>query len=809
MVENFIKIAWRNLIRQRIYSIIKIGGLSIAIAACLLIIFFIRQELSYDKHYPDGDRIYRIVRTTTFKGERSKNVHFPAPFAAALQEDFADIEKVGRSNQTTFFGAGENELRRGDQMESTHEGGFIYLDQSLLEILQVSFISGNAKHALTNPKSILLTQSKAKKYFAGEDPIGKQLVLNNDNSREYTVTGVIADPPSAMHLQFSFVMTLAGCEFYDGEQSNWRNSNYQTYVMLRPGSDPKQLEKKLLSVVDKYFLPGVIEAGGDDELKWLRSLSFQLQPVSEIYLNLDEVNDGMPHGDIRYIGFFATIAFFILMIACINFVNLSTARSANRAKEVGLRKVVGSSRSSLVNQFLVESIVLCLFSFVLGLLLSWLLLPYFNLLTDRKLTFPLATAWLLPLGVVGAAAVGVLAGLYPSFYLSSFRPADVLKGNLKLGARSPVTRNALVIFQFTVSIILIAGTLIVDQQMKFMLNKKLGFDKEQVLVLQGSRTLGTKIVTFKDELLHIHAVVQATISDYLPIDGTNRNQNQFFREGEKKRIDETVGAQRWAVDFDYIKTLGIRILKGRDFSPRIHSDSQAVVINESMAQALNFNDPVGQVITNGWSNWTIIGVMEDFHFETMKEKISPLCIQIGPSNNTISVKLSTTDLPGAIQSISEVWKAFSPHQPIRYTFLDQSYARMYDDVWRMGQMFRSFAMLAIFIGCMGLFGLSAFMAAQRSREISIRRVLGASMESIVRLLTLNFLKMVVLSLIFAVPIALYLMDSWLEEFAYKIKIGWEVFALAGALSIVIASLTISYQALHAAMANPADGLRSE
>ena len=809
MFENYFKIAWRNLVKQKMYSLIKVGGFAIGIAACLLIALFIRQELSYDMHYPKRDRIFRILRTSTFNGETSKGVHFPAPFASALQEDFMELEKVGRYNQVEFFGAGENELRRADQIESAYEERFIFMDQSLLEIFQLPFISGNPKRALAEPNSILITKNKADKYFPHEDPLGKILILNNDEKRQYTVTGVIQDLPPTSHLQYDFIMTLSGREFYEGEQTNWRNSNYPTYVLLRSGTDVGQLEKKLSSVIEKYFLPGVVEAGGADEVEWLKSITFQLQPVNEIYLNLDDIEDNLSHGDVRYIWLFGSIALFILIIACINFINLSTARSANRAKEVGLRKVVGSLRSSLIKQFLTESILFSFFSFALGLLLGWFALPYFNLLLAKSLSFPWNEWWLFPILGAGAITIGVLAGFYPSFYLSSFRPVQVLKGNVSLGSKNSATRSVLVIFQFTISIVLIVGTFIIDRQMDYILNKKVGYDKEQVLLLQGTHTLNEKITTFKNELLRVPGVNHVTISGYLPIVGTKRNQNQFFNEGEKKGMDETVGAQRWEVDHDYIKTLGLQILKGRDFSIEINSDSQAVVINRSMAKALNLDDPIGKTITNGWGKWSVIGVINDFHFESLKENIRPLCLQIGRSNNTVSVKVDTRDMAAMIRSVSKVWKEFSPNQPIRYTFLDQSYARMYEDVRRMGRIFSSFALFAIVVACLGLFALSAFMVEQRNKEISIRLVLGASVNSIFRLLTMNFIKLVIISLIIAIPISIYAMQEWLKDFAYKIEIGWEVFVLAGVLSVLIAMLTISYQSIRAALMNPAGNLKSE
>ncbi len=807
MLANYLKIAWRNLLRQKMYSIIKVGGFAMGIASCMLIALYIRQELSYDLHYKDQDRIFRVVRTSTFKGERSQNVYFPAPFAQALQDDFIEFEKVGRYNYTPFFGAGENEIRRIDQEESTHEEGFIYMDQALLSIIQPDFISGSPSQALASPNTIVLTKNKAQKFFPHEDPLDKLFILNNDDKRLYTVSGVIEDVPLTSHLQYNFIMTMSGKEFYEGEQSNWSNTNYPTYVKLQPGVDPVSTAKKLSSVIEKYFMPEAIKSGEPAAIEWTKSLSFALQPIDEIYLNLAEVNDAMSHGDVRYIWLFGGISLFILVIACINFINLSTARSANRAKEVGLRKVVGSMKRNLIGQFLTESIVLSLISFAAGVLLTMAASRYFNFLFGKALIFQFQSWWVLPLLAGSAVLVGVIAGLYPAFYLSSFKPAEVLKGNKSLGARYSGLRSSLVVFQFTVSVVLIVGTLIITKQMDYLLNKNLGFDKEQVLLLQGTQTLQDKIVTFKEELLRVPGVRSATISGYLP--GGTRNQNRFSVDGEPRIIEQTVGAQRWAVDHDYVKTLGIQILEGRDFSAAISSDSQAFIVNRSMARALNLKNPVGTVITNGFIKFPIIGVVEDFHAESLRKSIEPLCIQIGQSNWTIAVKINRSDMATLIPAISKVWKQFSVHQPMRYAFLDETYARMYDDVVRMGNIFRSFALLAVAIACLGLFALSAYMTGQRNKEISIRLILGASIKSIFSLLTLNFIKLVVVAIVLSTPLSVYLMQEWLNEFAYRIEIGWQVYAVAGVMAVMIALPTISYQSLRAAFMNPVDSLKEQ
>jgi putative ABC transport system permease protein len=807
MYKSYFTIGWRNLIRQKMYSSIKIGGFAVGIAACLLIALFIRQELSYDNHYANQDRIYRVLRHSSLNGEASVGIHLPAPFANVLQQDYPEIEKAGHYNAIENFGSGSNEVRRVDKSESFHEEGFIFVSQDMLDILEIPFVAGSPQHALLQPNTVVITRQKAEKYFPNEDPIGKVIILNNDEKRQYQVTGVIEEFPANSHLHSDFLMTLSDKEFWPGEQTSWRNQNYIDYVRVRPGTNIAALENKMSAILEKYILPYVLAIRNDKgEIDWIKSIRFELQPVKDIYLNEVGASDQLQHGDIRYIWLFGSIAAFILIIACINFINLSTARSASRAREVGLRKVVGSLRSSLIKQFLAESVLFSFCSFVVGSILAWAFLPYFNLLLAKSLAFPWKELWFLPTMGAAALLVGVVAGLYPAFYLSSFRPAQVLKGNVILGSNS-TTRSVLVVFQFSVSVFLIISTVVVHRQMNYVLSKKLGYDKEQVLILEGTHTLDSKVITFKNELTRISHVKSASISGYLPVNGARRNGGGMWVEGMKE--EDQVNSQHWAIDHDYVKTLGLNILKGRDFSIQIQSDSNAMVINESLAKALHLKEPIGSRLYNWLGGWTVIGVVEDFHSESMRESIKPMGLFIRSSPNTIAVKLSTTDMPGAIESVTKVWNKFSPDQPIRFTFLDQRYAQMYGDVERVGNVFTSFAILAIIVACLGLFALSAFMVEQRSKEISIRLVLGASLNSILNLLTFNFVKMVLVAIIIASPMAWYMMTNWLQDFSYKTEITWDIYALAGIISIAIALLTIGYQSFRAALMNPVDSLKSE
>lgn len=805
MYKNYFTIAWRNMEFQKFYSFIKIGGFALGLATCIVIALFVRHELSYDKHYKDVDNIYRLYSEESGP-DGGKWTAFPAPLASLVKDNFPEVELAARLIPYKWYNAGQNLVRRDDRLENTYEEGFAYADNALLEILEIPMIYGSKSNALLQPNTIVISKEKADKYFPGEDPVGKVLVLNNEKDASYTVGGVMEDFKPTSHLQFDFFLTLSGKEFWQGEQTSWCCWNYNPYIKLKPGTDYKAFESKLQSLKKVYidYLIKEKNQSVDDVRKYY---SFRVQPVRDIYLHSDEIHDIIPHGDMRYIWMFGGVAVFILALACINFINLSTAKSANRAKEVGLRKVVGSHRAALVNQFLSEAILYSLVSFALAIAILSVGLPYFNMLAGKDIVVPWLEWWFIPMLFGAALFVGIVAGLYPSFYLSSFKPIDVLKGSVARGMKNSNLRSSMVVFQFTASIVLIIGTFVIYQQMKFILTTKIGYDKEQVLMIDGVQTLEDQQPTFKEELLKLSGIENVTLTQYFPVSGTKRDQNQFWRDG-KSQEEKSIGAQAWWVDEDYIETMGMKIVQGRNFQKDFASDSSSIIINEAMAKRFGFENPVGERIMNRQS-WTIIGVVADFNFGSMKEKIEPLCFMRGDRGSIAAVKLNTEDMQSAISNVSTVWKKFLPHQPLRYSFLDESYARMYDDVRRTGNIFASFAILAIIVACLGLFALSSFMVEQRRKEISIRLVLGASLENIFRLLTSHFMKLIFISLILAIPLAWYVMQQWLADYEYKISIGWDIFVLAGILSMVIALSTVSYQALRAALANPANSLRSE
>lgn len=810
MIKNYLKIAVRQLLKQKMYSAIKIGGFALSIAACLLIALYIRNETSFDKYYPESDRLYRLIGEYKDGGRDEKGVDFPAPMALALKSDFPEVENAGRlMPNSLFWGAGANELKRADAADNTHEEGFAYADQPFLDILHIPMLFGDARHALTEPLTMVISKDKADKYFPGQNPVGKVMYLNNNKEKPYRIAAVMQNFPATSHLHFDFLLTLKGIEFWNGEQNYWGASNYSNYILLKKGTNIAQLEKKLTAgILKTYVIPEMIKSG-DKNASTVSSKSFlHLQPIGDINLKSYDIHDGASHGDMRFIWLFGAVAGFILVIACINFINLSTAKSANRAKEVGLRKVVGSQRSGLIAQFLTESMLFSFLSFALGLVLAAVLLPYFNVLASKSLTMPWQEWWLVPTILIAAIVIGVIAGIYPAFYLSSFKPIEVLKGKLSVGSKSSILRNGLVVFQFTTSIILIISTFIIYNQMKYILNKKVGFEKDQVVMIQGTNTLDNQVLSFKNELLKLPSVKSASISDFLPVSGTKRNGNMFYNEGKRKE-EAGVGSQFWDIDADYIKTMGMKLVAGRNFNPTMKTDSQAVIINQTLANKLNLKNPIGKRITNYGAPMLVIGVVQDFNFESMRDGIQGMVFHLSNSPSIVSVKVKSSDMKKALADITATWKSFAPNQPIRYNFMDERFASMYADVQRMGRIFTSFAILAIIVACLGLFALAAFMAEQRGKEIGIRKVLGASTVNITRLLSFDFIKLVFIAIVIASPIAWWAMTKWLQDFTYRISIGWEIFALAGMVAIVIALFTVSFQSIKAAIANPIDSLRSE
>ncbi len=808
MFNNNFKVAWRSMKRQKMYSAIKIGGFAIGIMVCLLILLYINDDLSYDQQYQEKHRVYRLVNHMNDPNDTERWTSFSPAIKKVLESDYPEIETVGRLIPFDWFNGGNNQMRPEGQDIITYEEGFMYADPELLDILEVQMIYGSTENALSNPKSILISENKASKYFPGENPIGKTIILNEDTAAHYTVGGVMKNFPKNSHLQTDFLLTLVGEEFWPGEQSSWCCSNYNTYLRLYEGSNPAQLENKLLSIRDNHLVPHFRERGNlwADELE--KFYSIELQGVTDIHLRSTDIHSEFSKGDITMVWLFGIIAIIVLALASINFINLSTAKSANRAKEVGLRKVIGSGKSTLIFQFLTESILYSLVSFILAIILAVILLPYFNIIAEKSLSIPFLEWWFIPLIIASAVIIGVISGVYPAFYLTAFKPLNVLRGDTSRGSKSAGLRSILVVFQFTASILLIIGAVVVNEQMNYITRKKVGFDKDQILIIHGTNTLGQKAESFKNEIKQLSSVEEVSYSNSLPVEGTMRNNNQFWIEGTST-TKEGVGAQIWGVDEDYVKTMGFKVVMGKDFDPTL-TTGNPILINQTMAKELGVEDPVGVLVTNKFEPpYRIVGVIEDFHYETMRDEILSLCLRLQGGNSLAAVRFNPQNVDETLSKATEIWEQFAPNQAIRYSFMDEKFNAMYKDVQRTSRIFNIFSILAVFVACTGLFGLSGFMAEQRRKEISIRKVLGASVHSIFRLLSSNFIRLVLISFIIAAPIGYHYLEKWLEDFEYRIPLSWGFIAMAGGIGLLVALITVSFESLKAGFQNPVQGLRSE
>jgi putative ABC transport system permease protein len=819
MLRNYLTIALRNLRKQRFYTFINIFGLAVGIASCLIIVLFISYELSYDKYHAKASRIFRVNGEIKFGVNHYRLAVASAPFGEAMAADFPEIETYVR-----FRSQGSFLVKAKEADTNIKEDRVIYADSTYFRMFTTPVLEGDPLTALNDNNSVVISETIAKKYFPGQSAVGQTLILDNDKLMK--VTAVYRDMPDNGHFKFDIMMSMTGLD--EAKSTNYLSNNFNTYVLLRPGTNAAALEAKLPAFVAKHFGPQLVSVLGSDfaldKFKGAGNiLEYTLMPLTDIHLHSDKTAELAPNGDITYVYLFGAIALFILIIACINFMNLSTARSANRAKEVGVRKVMGSMRSHLVRQFLTESILVCIGSFAIAVGLAYLALPSFNILAQKSLVIPFSDPRFYGLLIAGAIIVGCLSGVYPSLFLSAFKPVEVLKGKLATGMKSGLIRSSLVVFQFTISIILVIGTLTVQRQLNYIQAKKIGFEKDQVIIVRDAYALGDRIKSFMDEARQLNYITSATMSGFLPVTGSNRSDNTYWPEGKQPTQENMVGMQSWDVDNDYIKTFGMKMKEGRFFSPEFPSDSTAIVINQSAAQKFNLgSDAIGKRISTFSDNnadgtpdpkslvsYRVIGVVEDFHFESLKENITPLAFFLQKNTGTVAFRFEAKDTRSVIDGIEKVWKSIAPDQPFQYSFLDEDFGHMYSSEQRLGKIFVIFAGLAIVIACLGLFALTSFTAEQRTKEIGIRKVLGASVGSIVVLLSTEFGKLILIAFVVATPLAWFGVQKWLESYTYKVEIGVAVYALAGLMSLGIAWLTMSFQSIRAASTSPVNALRSE
>lgn len=792
MLTNYLKIAIRNLTRNKGYTFINVGGLAVGMACCMIILLFVRDELSYDRFHEKADQIYRVA-VNTYMPETQPDRYAISNWlnVSALQAGYPEIESVTR------LAPWHSSVKHDGQYFLNDN--FFFADSTFFDVFLFPLVQGDPAFVLRDPFTLVMTEEMEQKYFGEDSGLGKTVILSDTLS--FTVTGIVSNVPANSHFTFDFLVSWTTFENLQPL------TNQYTYILLNEGVSPEILESKISDLIMRNPGDNLSNIGVRAEL--------ELQPLTKIYLHSDRSFEIGPTGNVQYIYIFTAIAVFILLIACINFINLSTARSVERANEVGVRKAMGSSRGALVRQFLSESVLIAFFALFMGTAIASLTLPFLNKFTAREITFSLFLEPFSILGLAGLVLVfGMMAGIYPALVLSRFKPVEVLKGVFMSTGQGVQLRKGLVIFQFTVSAVLIIGTLIMLQQLNYMQHQHLGFDKEQVVVVDGTgipnQQMEQQYRTVKQEFKQHPSVEEISASNLLPGRGTwvAMVTAEGLAEDDSRRMQVVV------TDHDFLKTIGLELVAGRNFSAEIETDAQeAVLLNEAAVENFGWDSPeeaLGKYIRGGDQEFTVVGVMKNYHHQSLRQKIEPMIMRIIPSTfNYFSVRFTTRDVPALLADLERTWQSLFPGRTFEYFFLDDDFNKQYQTEQQQAGIFGAFTFLAILIACLGLFGLAVLTARQRTKEISIRKVLGASVAGIVALLNRDFLKLVIVGYLIAVPISWYAMNRWLADFAYRIEIGPGVFLLAGAAAILIALATVSWQSVRAALMNPVNSLRSE
>ncbi|MGD8779737.1 MAG: ABC transporter permease [Ignavibacteria bacterium] len=809
MLKNFFTVAIRNLLKNKIFSFINITGLAIGIACCLLIMLFVQNELSYDKFNKKHKDIYRVFLDLKIGDNEQTMAVTNAPMRNALINDFPEVVAAAR-----FRTYGYPVMRYKDKVYS--EEKFYWADSNYFEMFTAEVVAGSLERALVTGTSLVITEKIAKKYFGDENPIGK--IINADNRTDYVVNAVVKDVPENSHFKWEFMGSLMRYERNINDQF-WLSNNFYTFVQLREGTDYKAFEKKMRSKFLDYIGPAIQSAIGVPYEEMVNSGSryeYKLMPLTDIHLNSHMQYELEPNSDSSYVYIFSIIALSILFIAVINFMNLSTAKSAGRAREVGIRKTLGSTFNQLVKQFLSESILMSFIAVFLSIAILYILLPTFNTIANRNIEISLLdNLWLVPLAILFAIVVGVFAGSYPAFFLASFRPTAVLSGKLKKGSKSGFLRSALVVIQFSVSIILIIGTIIIYNQLTYLQNKNLGFNKDQLLIVHKTDDIGTDVYRFIKELEEHPNIISASNSGSLPGLPFSNNAHKNAKLGSEENVSVW---QMWA-DVNFAKTFQLNIEQGRYYREGSAADSQSVVINKAAVKAFRLPDnPIGEEITELGRvaeenrNLRIIGVVENFNFESLHSEIGPVILSVFWPNGFgryLSVRIAPGNINSTIDYIESKWHNYAGKQAFEYSFFDDDFAKLYAAEETSKRLFTAFSILAIFIACLGLLGLAAYTSEQRTKEIGIRKTLGASVVSILVLLSREFTKWIIIANLTAWPLAYYMMNNWLQNFHYRIEISWITFIASGVAALLVALITVSTQALKAAYSNPVDSLKYE
>ncbi len=793
MFKNYLTIAVRNLLKHKGHSFINITGLAVGMACAMIILFWVQDELSYDRFHENAPNIYRVV--VEWKENSTKWAKTPGLLAAALKEEIPEIVNTARVHKRPRVS-----MRYGEK--AFYEENKFRADPELFEMFDFPFVKGSRENWT---QGILITESMARKYFGDEEPLGK--TLNVNNWFDIPVTGVIRDVPRNSYMQFDCLIQLESLKTFWPGGFNWGNFAHETFVQLQKDADLEAVSSKITNLLFGKYPPIA---------PYINKI--YLQPLTEVYLTTGIGGGQFVNSDRKYIYIFSATAFFVLLIACINFMNLSTARSLTRAKEVGLRKVIGSSRGQLMKQFLGESILLAFVAAVLAMFLVELLMPLFNQVAGKNLRLEYFDVNLL-VGLTALTLItGFIAGSYPAIYLSSFKPAAILKGavfsSFEKSSQRAGVRRALVVMQFALSIMLIAGAIVINRQLDFMAHKKLGFDKDNVVYVPAKANFGAQYQSVKQELLQRPEIVSVAANGCLPT--TTINTSQVFWEGKPPSLDFPI--ETIAIDHDYFELLGMEMSEGRSFSREHATDAlSAFIINEEAAKTMGMQSPVGKEIQVGQMKGKIIGVAKDAYFKSLRQKIEPQIFHVLTNYNSeladlfgvVMIKIRGNSIPDALASIESVWKSVNSNYPFEFHFLDETYDSLYNKEKQTSTLFNYFTVLAIAISCLGLFGLAAFVAENRTKEIGIRKVLGATASNVVAMLSADFAKPVLLANVISWPIAYFAMNKWLQDFAYRIDVTWWMFAVAGCLALFIALITVSAQAVKAALANPVEALRYE
>ena len=813
MFRSYIRVALRNLWRNRGYAAINILGLALGLATSIFIFLYVFNELSYDRFHEKSDRIYKVWVSGMMPTGEMHDAVTAGPMAAALLADYPEVEQVVRIKQE-----GGWLVRSGDRKFNEPDRDFMFADSTFFDVFSFKLLKGDPKRCLAEPRSIVLSEEYARKYFGTEDPVGKTLKIEQDTNVS-VITGVMQDFPENSHFHCKMLGSMSTLpENRDG--LSWVNQNFHTYIVLREGTDPEALEARLYDMVVKYVGPIVQQAMGIDLEQFEaagNSYGYKLMALKDLHLHSDLSDEIEPPGNPLYVYLFLGAAIMILLIAGINFMNLATAQSSSRSREVGLRKVVGSRKPQLVSQFLTESVVLSLLALAVAVVLVYLLMPAYNNLIGMNLEFNIFSHnWSLPLLILFAIFIGILSGSYPAFVLASFKPSAVLTSNKSNGAGKGTLRKLLIVMQFTTTIIILLGTVVVNRQLNYMQKKDVGFDREGVLVIHRSDGLGQQIDAFKEEITAHSNVISAANTTHIPSGGYWGNAHWLEGRGN----DDIYTIPMIRTSYDYDKVLGIELIEGRFFSRDMPTDSFAVVVNEAALKVLGIDDPLNtrfmqpSYIGNPVEYYPIIGVMKDFNFESMQNEIRPLAIHFMPGNweGKIVVRLGDGNRGETIGFIQDKWESITSEHPFEYTWLDEEFGKMFDDERKTGQLLAIFSILSIIVTCLGLLGLISFATSQRTKEIGVRKIMGASIEVVMRLLARETALLLGISASLSVP-AYFGVRAWLQKFAYHLHFQWGVYfmvlILVSLFVLLFAVLTVSYHSYRAATANPVESLRYE